>query len=112
MRFTIVYLTLIIAQVISGLSIAGDINYKFCSIAGFYMGSKDEFLGGLALNKMVKDNLYSNSVCTAVYKEAYSVGEYLSIHGKVRNQADSEILNSAGEFKTRVQNSILTDAGY
>lgn len=83
-------------------SFAAEEDFRICTVAGYYMGTQERFLGGLAFYMAGERGLIQNGVCTALVKSGHAVGESLSKTGKVSNQEEANILLEANEFGTKV----------
>ena len=86
---------------------AAENNYKYCSIAGFFYGKNDDFMGGLASFIVNKKKLLGDSVCSAAWQSAFKVGKYFSKNGQYKNENDKLLGLQAGYFSDEVYESII-----
>lgn len=98
-------------SLLSGIAVANDDSYKFCSIAGYLYGGKSDFYGSLASSIMLNKYEINDPVCGAVYREAYQAGEYFSRTGKVKDGM-MKVMTQSSDFKGRIDSFILKGAGY
>ena len=92
--------------------IAAEKDYKICSIGGFFSGSGEMFLSGLALHIRVKQIDLDEPICAAAWKNATGIGLYFSSTGKFRNQTDHTVGSQAATFKSQVYDTVISNMDY
>ena len=88
---------------------AVDDKYKICFVNGFFNGSNEDLLAGIATHIQVKKGLLNHPLCSAAHQNAYRVGEMLSHGGKLENQNEEKILSYAMDFKKQVYDFISSN---
>lgn len=100
------WLLLIFILSFSNASLAADRDYKLCTIGGYFSGANDKFLSGLAGHIAKKKHFLADLICTAAWENAYRIGEKIGKTGKIKDQADQEVVHQATEFSTKVYEAI------
>ncbi|MBA4143842.1 MAG: hypothetical protein H0X43_12840 [Nitrosospira sp.] len=100
------WLSLIFFLSFSNASLAVDRDYKLCTIGGYFSGAGDKFLSGLAGHTAKKRHFLDDPICTAAWENAYRIGEKLAKTGKIKDQADQEVVHQATVFSTKVYEAI------
>lgn len=103
-------LLLSISLMFFSLASYSDTAEQLCMAGGYYSGSQDMFLSGLAAHVLNQRNQLSTPSCGALWREASKVGENFSKTGKT-NQQDQEIIQEAGRFSKKVYDSIVINSG-
>src|SRR4051794_9770785 len=49
-------------------------DYKICTVGGYYSGTDDKFLAGLATHMAQKRNILHDPICGALWRNAYKIG--------------------------------------
>ncbi|SEK98751.1 hypothetical protein [Nitrosovibrio tenuis] len=90
----------------SSPSIATEKDYKLCTIGGYFSGTHDKFLSGLAAHIAQKKNVFGTPICNAAWENAFRIGEKLYKTGRVQEQAEGEIIQQAAAFSAKVYDAI------
>lgn len=90
----------------SSPGVAAEEDYKLCNIGGYFSGTNDKFLSGLAAHIAQKKNIFGDPICDAAWDNAYRIGEELAKTGKIKVQAEREIIHQAAAFSTKVYEAI------
>ena len=98
--------------VFTNSSIAAEKDYKISSIGGFFSGSGEVFLSGLALHIRVKQIDLDEPICAAAWKNAIVIGLHFSTTGKFRNQTDRTVGSQAATFKSQVYDAVISNMDY
>jgi hypothetical protein len=86
--------------------LAAEKDYKLCSVGGFFSGANDKFQSGLAAHIAKKKHLIGDPICSALWENAYRIGEKLSKTGRVKEEAEEEIVHQAQAFSERIYEAI------
>ena len=86
--------------------LAVEKDYKLCNVGGFFAGTNDQFQSGLAAHIAKKKHLLGDPICSALWGNAYRIGEKLSKTGKVKEEAEEEIVHQAAEFSEKIYEAI------
>ena len=92
--------------IFSSPSVAADKDYKICNVGGFYSGTNDKFLSGLAAYIAQKKHILDDPICSALWKNASRIGEKLSETRRVKEQAEEEIVHQANVFSEKIYESV------
>jgi hypothetical protein len=92
--------------VFSSPGIAAEEDYKFCTVGGYFSGTNDKFLSGLAAHVAQKKNIFGNPICNAAWENGYRIGEKLSETGKIKEPAEREIIHQATAFSAKIYEAI------
>ncbi len=84
-------------------------DYKYCTTAGYWFGTDDSFMGGLASHIVSKRGLATDPVCMGAWKSAYEVGQRVS-RGGIKKE-DMPVVNQANEMSNKVYDFIEKNAG-
>ena len=90
----------------SSQSVAEEKDYKICNVGGYFSGTGDKFLSGLAAHIAQKKNILSDPICSALWENAHRMGEKLSKTGKIKEQAEGEIAQQAAAFSEKVYEAV------
>lgn len=90
----------------SSPSVAAEKDYKICNIGGFFSGTGDKFLSGLAAHVAQKKNVLRDPICTALWDNAYKIGEKLTKTGRVKEEAEEEVVEQATAFGAKIYEAI------
>ena len=90
----------------STISMADEKDYELCTVGGYFSGTHDKFLSGLAAHLAKKKQVFSNPICKAAWENAYRIGEKLYKTGKVQEPAEEEIIHQAAAFSSKVYDAI------
>lgn len=96
----------------SSPSFAVEKDYKICNAGGFFSGTNDKFLSGLAAHMAKKKHILDDPICTALWKNASRMGEKLSETRRVREQAEEEVLHQAAVFSAKVYEAVSAGIKY
>jgi len=103
----------LLLAVFSSSSIAAEKDYKICSIAGYFWGTKQDFLQGVASHIKGKQHIsLDDPICAAAWKNAVETGENFSSTGKIRNQADRTVIKQAATFQSQVYDAVISNMNY
>lgn len=91
---------------LSSSSIAAERDYRLCTVGGYFSGTQDKFLSGLAAHIAQKKNIFGNPICNAAWENAFRIGEKLYKTGRVQDQAEGEIIQQAAAFSSKVYDAI------
>ena len=84
-------------------------DYKYCEITGLALGSGREFVAAVSYRIMQRQNLVGNSVCHAVWSDAYKTGQKL-VSRDVKTQQDFAVgaaWKKLQDFEQKVIDSII-----
>lgn len=76
--------------------------FTICSSGGFYSGADNKFLSGLALYIANKNDIIKDPECTSNWKAGERVARNFSETGKLTNDFERTIVESATEFSDQV----------
>lgn len=93
-------------------AIAADEDLNICNVGGYYAGTQDHFMSGLAQYILHKRGLLGTVTCSALWKSAYDVGASVSRTGKIANTNEAEIVKQASFFSEKIYSNIATSIGY
>ncbi len=85
--------------------------YKSCRLTGYFDGAKESIYADFANRVSVVKGLKKDATCGASYDAGLSVGEEVKKGSKLKNEQDNKIRNEAIDFKRKIQESILREAG-
>ena len=88
------------------LGIASEEDYKLCTIGGYFSGTNDKFLSGLAGHIAGKKHVFGEPICKAAWDNGFRIGEKLTKAGKIKDPAEREIVQQATEFSTKIYETI------
>ena len=83
---------------------------QICTAGGYYSGSQDHFMSGLAAHILNQRNQLSTPACGALWREAVEVGEHFSKTGKAR-PSDARVIAEAANFSNKVYGGITKLSG-
>lgn len=83
---------------------------QICTAGGYYSGSQDHFMSGLAAHILNQRNQLSTPACGALWREAVEVGEHFSKTGKAR-PSDARVIAEAANFSNKVYDGITKFSG-
>lgn len=86
--------------------LAVEKDYRLCSVGGFFSGTNDKFQSGLAAHIAKKKHLIGDPICSALWGNAYKIGEKLSKTGKVKEEAEEEVVEQARAFSEKIYEAI------
>lgn len=92
--------------IFSSPSFAVEKDYKICNVGGFFSGTNDKFLSGLAAYVAQKKHILDDPICTALWKNASRMGEKLSETRRVKEQAEEEIVQQAAVFSEKIYEAV------
>ena len=99
--------------VFSSSSIAAEKDYKICSIAGFFWGTQQKFLHGVAFRILGKQQIsIGDPICDAAWKKGIEIAEHFSKSSQARNVLDKVILDQAVGFQTQVYDAVISNMNY
>ena len=90
----------------AGPGVASEEDYKFCTVGGYFSGTNDKFLSGLAGHVAEKKNVFGTPICKAAWENGYRIGEKLSRTGKIEGSAEREIIHQATAFSAQIYETI------
>jgi hypothetical protein len=90
----------------SSSSMAAEQDYRLCTVGGYFSGTQDKFLSGLAAHIAEKKKIFGNPICNAAWENAFRIGEKLYKTGRVQDQAEGEIIHQAAAFSSKVYDAI------
>jgi hypothetical protein len=102
----LVWFSIMLFFVFSSPSIAAEKDYKICNVGGFFSGTNDKFLSGLAAHIAQKRHILDDPICSALWKNASRMGEKLSETRRVKEQAEEEIVQQASAFSEKVYEAV------
>lgn len=85
---------------------ASEEDYKLCTIGGYFSGTNDKFLSGLAAHIAEKKHIFGDPICEAAWANGYRVGEKLTKTGKIKESAEREIVQQATAFSSKIYETI------
>src|SRR5687768_3616051 len=88
--------------------VASEEDYKFCTIGGYFSGTNDKFLSGLAGHIAEKKHVFGDPICDAAWANGYRIGEKLTKTGKITEPAEREIINQATAFSAKIYETIAS----
>ena len=80
--------------------------FTFPLPGGFFSGTNDKFLSGLAAHIAQKKHILDDPICSALWKNASRIGEKLSETRRVKEQAEEEITHQAAAFSEKVYEAV------
>ena len=83
---------LLFLLVFSSTVTATEEDYKLCTIGGYFSGTNDKFLSGLAAHIAEKKHVFGDPICEAAWANGYRVGEKLTKTGKIKDPSEREII--------------------
>jgi hypothetical protein len=92
--------------IFSSPSFAVEKDYKICNVGGFFSGTNDKFLSGLAAHIAQKKHILDDPICSALWRNASRIGEKLSETRRVKEQAEEEITHQAAAFSEKVYEAV------
>ena len=92
----------VLVIVFPGAGVAAEQSYTLCTVGGYFSGSGDKFLSGLARDIVQKRHIFGDPICNAAWKNGYKTGENFSKTGKTKNQAEKFVFQQAAEFREQV----------
>ncbi len=99
-------LLVIFLVVFSSPGFASEEDYKFCTVGGYFSGTNDKFLSGLAAHVAQKKKVFGSPICNAAWENGYRIGEKLSETGKIKEPAEREIVHQAAAFSAKIYEAI------
>jgi hypothetical protein len=81
-------------------------DYKICTVGGYYSGTDDKFLSGLATHMAQKRNILHDPICGALWRNAYKIGANVTKTGAIHDQAEEIAVKEATEFSRRIYESV------
>ena len=100
------YLWLLLLLAFSNASGVEAEDYQICSIGGYFAGTEDKFLSGLAAHLAAKKKILTNPICVAVWKNAHAFGVHHSRTGKIESDAEGIVVRQASEFSAQVYDAV------
>ncbi len=97
---------LLFLLVFSSTVTATEEDYKLCTIGGYFSGTNDKFLSGLAAHIAEKKHVFGDPICDAAWANGYRVGEKLTKTGKIKDPPEREIIQQATAFSSRIYETI------
>jgi hypothetical protein len=97
---------LLFLLVFSSTVTATEEDYKLCTIGGYFSGTNDKFLSGLAAHIAEKKHVFGDPICDAAWANGYRVGEKLTKTGKIKDPSEREIIQQATAFSSRIYETI------
>ncbi len=97
---------LLFLLVFSSTVTATEEDYKLCTIGGYFSGTNDKFLSGLAAHIAEKKHVFGDPICEAAWANGYRVGEKLTKTGKIKDPSEREIIQQATAFSSRIYETI------
>jgi|APThiThiocy_ev2_2_1041544.scaffolds.fasta_scaffold00540_15 hypothetical protein len=84
-------------------------DYKICTVGGYYSGTDDKFLSGLATHMAQKRNILHDPICGALWRNAYKIGATVTKTGAIHDQAEEIAVKEATEFSRKVYEAVGKD---
>lgn len=97
---------LLFLAVFSSTVTANEEDYKLCTIGGYFSGTSDKFLSGLAAHIAEKKHVFGDPICDAAWANGYRVGEKLTKTGKIKDPSEREIIQQATAFSSKIYETI------
>jgi len=97
---------LLFLLVFSSTVTATEEDYKLCTIGGYFSGTNDKFLSGLAAHIAEKKHVFGDPICEAAWANGYRVGEKLTKTGKIKDPSEREIIQQATAFSSKIYETI------
>ena len=97
---------LLFLLVFSSTVTATEEDYKLCTIGGYFSGTNDKFLSGLAAHIAEKKHIFGDPICDAAWANGYRVGEKLTKTGKIKDPSEREIIRQATAFSSKIYETI------
>jgi hypothetical protein len=85
---------------------ASEEDYKLCTIGGYFSGTNDKFLSGLAAHIAGKKHIFGDPICDAAWANGFRVGEKLTKTGKIKDPSEREIIQQATAFSSKIYETI------
>lgn len=108
MRVRLFLLSFFIAFSSIGIGVASEEDYKLCTIGGYFSGTNDKFLSGLAGHIAEKKHVFGDPICEAAWANGYRIGQKLTKTGKITEPAEREIINQATAFSAKIYETIAS----
>jgi hypothetical protein len=87
-------------------AVKAEKDYKICTVGGYYSGTDDKFLAGLATHMAQKKDILHDPICGALWRNAYKIGATVTKTGAIHDQAEEIAVKEATEFSRRVYESV------
>jgi hypothetical protein len=81
-------------------------DYKICTVGGYYSGTDDKFLAGLATHMAQKKDILHDPICGALWRNAYKIGATVTKTGAIHDQAEEIAVKEATEFSRKVYEAV------
>jgi len=105
--------SLLLLAVFSSSSIAAEKDYKICSIAGYFWGTKQDFLQGVASHIKGKQHIsLDDPICNAAWKNGNEIAKNFAKSGKLRNETDVTVYQQASKFESQVYAAVISNINY
>ena len=90
------------------IGVASEEDYKLCTIGGYFSGTNDKFLSGLAGHIAEKKHVFGDPICEAAWANGYRIGQKLTKTGKITEPAEREIIHQATTFSAKIYETIAS----
>ncbi len=100
------WLWILFCMTFSTASIATEEDYKLCTMGGYFSGTNDKFLSGLAGHIAARKHVFGDPICKAAWANGFRIGEKLTKTGKIKDPAEREIVQQAIEFSSKIYETI------
>lgn len=87
-------------------------DYKICTVGGYYSGTDDKFLAGLATHMAQKRNILHDPICGALWRNAYKIGAAVTKTGAIHDEAEEIAVKEATEFSRKVYESVSRNINF
>ena len=81
-------------------------DYKICTVGGYYSGTDDKFLAGLATHMAQKRNILHDPICGALWRNAFKIGATVTKTGAIHDEAEEIAVKEATEFSRKVYEAV------
>ena len=81
-------------------------DYKYCEITGLAFGAGKNFIGSVSYRIMEKQKVVLDSVCQAVWRDAFKTSQKFSSDAKKTDQ-DIATMLKLSEFENKIIDSII-----
>jgi hypothetical protein len=93
-------------------AVKAEKDYKICTVGGYYSGTDDKFLAGLATHMAQKKDILHDPICGALWRNAYKIGATVTKTGAIHDQAEEIAVKEATEFSRKVYEAVSRNINF
>jgi hypothetical protein len=111
--------SILFLAIFSSPSIAAEIDYKMCSIAGFLSGDREKFVASVAMRILSKKGLMrkqgshgADPKCQALWEKAHKLGVAHFIRGRydfINNNDEALLGADANDFADEIRDAVISN---